>query len=133
MDSASQIIPSVSTVLYSAGGIQNQARVPGPLYKVMISLSDPAAVGVPGHKDMEMVDDAGKESHEQGYKFVTRLLAGKARLSRLRNIPRSNGDSECTMSSVDLAGDIKVKAINNSRSIPKTYPLIFACMNTDGS
>jgi hypothetical protein len=78
---------------------------------------------------MEMADNAGKESHEKSNKFVTRLLAGKARLSRLRSTPRSElnglvalcrlvtavldgmvelpvristfGDSECTISSVE--------------------------------
>ena len=53
---------------YLAGGVnhvqsqesvcQNQARVPGPSYKVMISFLDPDAVGVPGHQDMERVDVA---------------------------------------------------------------------------
>ena len=31
---------------------------------------------------------------------------------------------------VDLVGDIKVKAMCNSRATLKTYPVIFVCMNT---
>ena len=31
---------------------------------------------------------------------------------------------------VDLLGDIKVKAMCNSRAPLKTYPMVFVCMNT---
>jgi hypothetical protein len=51
---------------------------------------------------------------------------------RLADIPVQKLD-RCrpfTNVQVDLAGDIKVKAMNNARSTLKTYPLIFACMNT---
>jgi hypothetical protein len=41
---------------------QNQARVPGPSYKLMRSPVEPAVVGVLGLQD-KMVDDGGKESH----------------------------------------------------------------------
>ena len=35
------------------------------------------------------------------------------------------------LTSLSLAGDIKVKPMSNARSIHKTFPMIFACMNTD--
>jgi hypothetical protein len=62
-------------------------------------------VGVLEHHGMELVDDAGKatHTHKQGCKFVIRLQAGKAKLSRLRSIPRSEtfGDSESTVFSME--------------------------------
>ena len=62
---------------------QNQAGVPLPLYKFIRSDGDPAAEGVQELPDVEMGNDADEETDAQSYKFVTRLLAGKARLSRL--------------------------------------------------